>query len=662
MADDDGNAFRSSLARAEGRSPFFQLLAGIGSAPMAALLIVVVAVVTWVATYYEGAYGRDAAQVLVYQSWWFNFLFLVLGAAVLCAVVVRWPLRRHQYGFAVVHAGLLTLIAGFAIAGRDRLDGMLEAAPGREATQVELPVDYCAAVVEPAAGPSTGAATAVQAIHFQPIALAGYPSFLRYLVHPLWPVTVPGINRLDRPAPLLDLPTAGVAVAVTAVADTARFEPGRSEAEQGEPAVRVELRMRTPGQSGESRLAGRWLTPDADGGQLLVGPLASTFALARDPALARAFAQPPAQVGAGGRLRVCWQGQVHDLDLDPAQSDQKLAAGSCTVQVLQRLEHPGQREGRLVEVPEAEHNPVLRLAISVGDGDKTRRTEAWVAAGALVPPLGEGWPEFLYEHPLWLAGVGQGKAQGGVAMLLGAPDGTLHVRTATRSRGPGPAAAIAGGGGWSGYVVGDAQSPMAVGLDLRWLPQSRPGPEPVAMDPARKDRALRWVEFAVRCGGQERRAWLPRGERAALTVGGMQVLLHYDRGRLDLRRDRGFAVRLERFDEGRDPGGMRSASYASEVTVLADGGESRARITMNEPLRVGSVTLYQTAFRPEAGPDGAPTGRQMSIFTVAEDRGRWLKYGGSALIVLGMMLLWWWRPRRPAAAATPPAPTAQATP
>jgi cytochrome c biogenesis protein ResB len=126
------------------------------------------------------------------------------------------------------------------------------------------------------------------------------------------------------------------------------------------------------------------------------------------------------------------------------------------------------------------------------------------------------------------------------------------------------------------------------------------------------------------------------------------VLLHYDRARLDLRRDRGFAVRLERFDEGRDPGGMRSASYASEVAVLTGDGERRQRITMNEPLHIGGVTIYQTAFRPEIGEDGMPTGRQTSIFTVAEDPGRWLKYAGSALIVAGMMLLWWFRPRRSA--------------
>ena len=40
----------------------------------------------------------------------------------------------------MVHTGLVLLIAGFTRSGSDRLDGMLEAAPGKEASLIALPI------------------------------------------------------------------------------------------------------------------------------------------------------------------------------------------------------------------------------------------------------------------------------------------------------------------------------------------------------------------------------------------------------------------------------------------------------------------------------------------------------------------------------------------
>jgi cytochrome c biogenesis protein ResB len=89
-----------------------------------------------------------------------------------------------------------------------------------------------------------------------------------------------------------------------------------------------------------------------------------------------------------------------------------------------------------------------------------------------------------------------------------------------------------------------------------------------------------------------------------------------------------------------------SASYASDVTVLPTTGEPwKAHISMNQPLHVNGVTLYQTQFMPETDDQGRPTGRHISVFTAAEDPGRFLKYLGGYVLVGGILLLYLSRPR-----------------
>jgi hypothetical protein len=56
-------------------------------------------------------------------------------------------------------------------------------------------------------------------------------------------------------------------------------------------------------------------------------------------------------------------------------------------------------------------------------------------------------------------------------------------------------------------------------------------------------------------------------------------------------------------------------------------------VSMNEPMKYGGFTFYQASY-VDAQP--RPT---TSIFSVNQDPGRWLKYLGSLLIVLGSIWL-----------------------
>jgi cytochrome c biogenesis protein ResB len=96
-----------------------------------------------------------------------------------------------------------------------------------------------------------------------------------------------------------------------------------------------------------------------------------------------------------------------------------------------------------------------------------------------------------------------------------------------------------------------------------------------------------------------------------------------------------FSVELKKFNIGRYQGTRRAASYSSLVSV-PDEGETL--ISMNEPLKYNGFTFYQASFVEDEM--GKPTA---SVLSVNYDPGRWIKYLGSLLIVLGSILLFYFR-------------------
>ncbi|MEK6774692.1 MAG: cytochrome c biogenesis protein ResB [Bdellovibrionota bacterium] len=103
------------------------------------------------------------------------------------------------------------------------------------------------------------------------------------------------------------------------------------------------------------------------------------------------------------------------------------------------------------------------------------------------------------------------------------------------------------------------------------------------------------------------------------------------------RVDMGFPIQLREFIVDRYEGTMRAAAYKSHV-IVPEVGE--VEISMNEPLYNKGLTVYQSSFQD--GPDGRPIA---SVFSVNYDPGRWLKYLGSLVMVIGIILLFYFRKR-----------------
>lgn len=123
--------------------------------------------------------------------------------------------------------------------------------------------------------------------------------------------------------------------------------------------------------------------------------------------------------------------------------------------------------------------------------------------------------------------------------------------------------------------------------------------------------------------------WLGLGDRGSLEKDGKLLTLAYAPRRVILP----FGVKLDRFKIEHYEGTANPAMYSSIVRV-ADGGESDPReVSMNEPLDWKGYTFYQASYVP-----GVPR-PTISIFSVNQDPGRWLKYVGSLILVFGCILL-----------------------
>lgn len=126
--------------------------------------------------------------------------------------------------------------------------------------------------------------------------------------------------------------------------------------------------------------------------------------------------------------------------------------------------------------------------------------------------------------------------------------------------------------------------------------------------------------------------WIGLNSMARLYGDAEMYIVAYGNRRIPLD----FKMTLKNFEVGRYQGTRRASSYQSVVSVPSLGDD--IVISMNEPLKHAGFTFYQASFQEDQM--GKPVA---SVFSVNYDPGRWLKYLGSLLIVLGSVHLFYRR-------------------
>ena len=135
---------------------------------------------------------------------------------------------------------------------------------------------------------------------------------------------------------------------------------------------------------------------------------------------------------------------------------------------------------------------------------------------------------------------------------------------------------------------------------------------------------------AIKVQFQENSAWV--GENAYIRFFTKDKV--YAFGYVNKSKPIGFELKLLDFRMTNYQGSTKAKTYESEVEFEG----IRYVISMNEPLKHNGYTFYQSSF--EKDETGEAT---VSIFSVNQDPGRFLKYLGGILVSLGVILLFYRR-------------------
>jgi cytochrome c biogenesis protein ResB len=119
--------------------------------------------------------------------------------------------------------------------------------------------------------------------------------------------------------------------------------------------------------------------------------------------------------------------------------------------------------------------------------------------------------------------------------------------------------------------------------------------------------------------------WVSNYAPLSLMIQGKKVIIEVTKESLTLP----FEVALSQFKMDKDPGTNNPASYESFVKLFSDGKMSNHHVFMNNPLKHQGFTFYQASYAQDSA------GNYNSTLTVNVDQGRFLKYLGSLMLVLG---------------------------
>lgn len=112
-----------------------------GNLKFAVVIITLFAVALGYGTFMESYHGVEYANRLIYKSLWFMGIQFCMFLSILFATLIRLPMKKHLYGFYVIHAGLIILFLGSYVTYQSGVDGTVTLTPNLPARQVQVNQD-----------------------------------------------------------------------------------------------------------------------------------------------------------------------------------------------------------------------------------------------------------------------------------------------------------------------------------------------------------------------------------------------------------------------------------------------------------------------------------------------------------------------------------------
>jgi hypothetical protein len=560
--------------------PSQSLLKITGSLWFAVVLLILISVAMACATVYETVYGSSGALASFYQSWWFEGLLGLLAINVASALLVRYPFSRRQTGFVLTHGSILLVLGGALVTQHWGIDGKLAIAEGDSAGQFSIPQDML--ILTSASGHGRSA------VEFRPPA----PQGARSVSFSKPPVVTVGELRAE-------------------VERYASDSAVKTEVLDDNPAESFAIEASFSADGKESP---EWI---AAGRSTQVGEIEVAYRrVASTDELNRLLSTAPAtQPASKGTAKIEYEGKTYDFPIESCiAATQPVDDTGLGIRVLRYLPHAMVGQGnQLYNASDKPVNPAIQVELSGKEGTEKR------LAFALFPEFGSMHGKAQIPGvKLTFVSTPSTEPTAPVEVLSG-PDGALHVRF---SHGPMSSS--------SRLTIGTpVQTPwperqFAV---LRQFEHARVE-HPVMPAAPDAEGSIPAVQIRLTVGQDVAELWVQKFNPRTVGLGGSTYTLKYGDKDLPL----GFIIKLDRFKIGQYPGTRQPRSFESHVTVTdpAGGGEQNYTISMNNPLRYGSYTLYQSSYRQDRQ-------HSVSILSVSWDPGKPIVFFGYGLMMVGML-------------------------
>ncbi len=570
-----------------------RLMKFLGSLKLAVGLLVALAAILAVATFYESSHSSRAALLTIYRSWWFNALLALLAVNIAAAALTRWPWKRRHVGFVITHAGLIVILGGCSAAFHYGTEGMMELHVGSPPSSVvRLEDDALTAVV-----PQTG----LRAKAILRVRNDGSIS--------------PRVIELSKNLRLtLD-----------------KYLPNSVEqmvVEDGGPAPSPAVQFRLQSDMAQQN-ATEWLLADSpEQSHANMGPAQIEFVVARDDNDLKRLMSAPDEAG-------------------PAQPEVAIAVGEkqVTLQLRENLDKRVDLGDSGVAVQIAGYWPDFRMdenhkPSSVSDEPNNP------AAVVIVSRGDDEERQFVFGDPQMqpIVRTVRGQPIGAVVRLLGSkkPGGSTLTLIAgpVEATGHSPLhyAAQSKNDHKSGELkIGEPVQPgwMDFTVTVERYVTNAAVSQRVEPAPENPEGGFPAVLVTAHAGGEERSTWVRFGGHGVIDVANNPIHLTYTLDTLPLP----FTVTLEDFVVERDEGTDNVAGWTSKVAFddVERGLTQRASIWMNHPAWFSGYKFSQASWNPND--------LQYSALQVKKDPRfvTWLTWTGAILIVAGISLMFYFR-------------------
>lgn len=545
------------------------------------ILLVSLAAILATATFYESLYDTKTAQYLVYRSPLFALFLTVLGVNLTCSAAIRYPWKKAQTGFVITHLGIIIILLGSLLTMYKGVDGSLALEEGE--TSARIMID-------------------------EPVLYFGRD--LKTLKE------IPAEYRWSPPKPgetEYRYSLEGDDTLVALIDDYyhhAKSESLYVPSEVGMPAV--ELRL-----SNENVDQKLWLTPAL--GQVDLGPATLSFTRLPDAKAIETF-KAGVSKGSRGVVQLLLEDNPQVIDLDKLTPGRAfpLEFQGATIELVRYLPHATVENNQLVSKSPEPHNPAVEIVLRKGES-----SQKWLLF-SLLPELNSRVGSSGEEFQTRLIYNREEKPAARTFELGLTADNVLLYRVDGKSAQeiqPGQRVPT----GWMNLQAElVSYHPIAKKEKLVTEVFPKKGKEDKAPGPA--------IRLTLQGAGAFEPLWLERGEiRKVLDDQGKDVYIGYGYKTVALP----FDLKLTDFRVGFDPGTQTAATYESDVMVE----EQLHTIAMNEPLEKDGFKVFQASFSKSAG------GKDISVFSVANDPGIGLKYLGSILLVLGIIIMFYFKPK-----------------